>query len=449
MKMANAPQGLITSLNAIREMSVQNGTAYHQYIPVLTSTSDISVLQSAVLNTPVVMNEFVSQLVNRIIYTQFENKYYNNPLRILEGDSIPLGYAGQEIYVNPAKARKFNIDDFAGLLVKYEADVKVQYTQVNSDLQYPVTITRSKLKQAFVSWDALERFISEISQSLYNGAYINDYNFTKGLVTSAYTANQVKTQVVTAPNTKALAEEFSVIARTLFLNMQTPTNDYNAWEQVGGYGRPVMTWTEPQDIVFLIRNDIIAYVDVMSLANAFNIDRASLMGQIIPVNNFNVYNDDGTLKLDGSNIIGLIADRRWFRIKEQDRFLDEFYNPNNRTWQYYLNVTKMFNYSLFSNAICLATQAPSVNITSMSFDSTTLTATEGDDPIEVHVTTNPYPANQTITYTSSDSDVATVAAKTGDNKTAVITIVGDGTATITATAGNVTATTALTVAAAS
>ena len=449
MKMANAPQGLITSLNAIREMSVQNGTAYHQYIPVLTSTSDISVLQSAVLNTPVVMNEFVSQLVNRIIYTQFENKYYNNPLRILEGDSIPLGYAGQEIYVNPAKARKFNIDDFAGLLVKYEADVKVQYTQVNSDLQYPVTITRSKLKQAFVSWDALERFISEISQSLYNGAYINDYNFTKGLVTSAYTANQVKTQVVTAPNTKALAEEFSVIARTLFLNMQTPTNDYNAWEQVGGYGRPVMTWTEPQDIVFLIRNDIIAYVDVMSLANAFNIDRASLMGQIIPVNNFNVYNDDGTIKLDGSNIIGLIADRRWFRIKEQDRFLDEFYNPNNRTWQYYLNVTKMFNYSLFSNAICLATQAPAVNITSMSFASTALTATEGDDPIEVKVITEPAPANQTITYTSSDTDVATVAQKTGDNKTAVITIVGDGTATITATAGNVTATTALTVAAAS
>ena len=447
--MANAPQGLITSLNAIREMSVQNGTAYHQYIPVLTDTSDISVLQSAVLNTPVVMNEFVSQLVNRIIYTQFENKYFNNPLRILEGDSIPLGYAGQEIYVNPAKARKFNIDDFAGLLVKYEADVKVQYTQVNSDLQYPVTITRSKLKQAFVSWDALERFIGEISQSLYNGAYINDYNFTKGLVTSAYSTNQVKVQVVSAPNSEALAKAFSVTARTLFLNMQAPSNSYNAWEQVGGYGRPVMTWTEPSNIVFLIRNDVLAYIDVMSLANAFNIDRASLMGQIIPVNNFDVYNDDGSVKLSGSNIIGMIADRTWFRIKEQDRFLDEFYNPNNRTWQYYLNVTKMFNYSLFSNAIVLATSAPSVNITSMSFDSTTLSATEGDDPIEVHVTTNPYPANQTITYTSSAESVATVAAKTGDNKTAVITIVGDGTATITATAGNVTATTALTVAAGS
>lgn len=449
MKMANAPQGLITSLNAIREMSVQNGTAYHQYIPVLTDTSDISVLQSAVMTTPVVANEFVSQLVNRIIYTQFETKYFNNPLRILEGDSIPLGYAGQEIYVNPAKARKFNIDDFAGLLVKYEADVKVQYTQVNSDLQYPVTITRSKLKQAFVSWDALERFISEMSQSLYNGAYINDYNFSKGLVTSAYYANQVKTEVVQAPSTEALAKAFSVTARTLFLNMQAPSNSYNAWEQVGGYGRPVMTWSEPTNIVFLIRNDVLAYIDVMSLANAFNIDRASLMGQIIPVNNFDVYNDDGTKKLDGSNIIGMIADRTWFRIREQDRFLDEFYNANNRTWQYYLNVTKMFNYSLFSNAVVLATQAPSVNITSMSFASSTLSATEGDDPIEVKVTTEPYPANQTITYTSSASGVATVAPKTGDNKTAVITIVGDGTATITATAGNVTATTTLTVAAAS
>ena len=52
-------------------------------------------------------------------------------------DRIPLGYAGQEIYINPAKGRQYDVNDFAGLLVKYEADVKVQYTSVNMDLQYP------------------------------------------------------------------------------------------------------------------------------------------------------------------------------------------------------------------------------------------------------------------------------------------------------------------------
>jgi hypothetical protein len=37
---------------------------------------------------------------------------------------------------------------------------------------------------------------------------------------------------------------------------------------------------------------------------------------------------------DGSNIIGMIADRRWFKIRPQEMTMDEFYNANNRTWQY-------------------------------------------------------------------------------------------------------------------
>ena len=39
-------------------------------------------------------------------------------------------------------------------------------------------------------------------------------------------------------------------------------------------------------------------------------------------------------------------------------YLDEFYNANNRTWQYYLNLTKMYGYSLFANGIILATAQP-------------------------------------------------------------------------------------------
>ena len=102
-------EGLKTSLNAIREMSIKNNTAYHQYVPIITEDTDIGTFGTPILNTPIVMNEFVSNLVNRIVYTQFEKKYFRNPLQVLEGDRIPLGYAGQEIYVNPAKGRKYNV----------------------------------------------------------------------------------------------------------------------------------------------------------------------------------------------------------------------------------------------------------------------------------------------------------------------------------------------------
>ena len=426
----NPSQGLVTSLNALREMSVSSGSVYHQYVPIVDSNTDIGTFGTPILNNTPVMNEFMSMLVNRIVYTQFMNKYFRNPLQILEGDRIPLGYAGQEIYINPAKGRQYNVNDFAGLLQKYEADVKVQYTAVNMDLQYPVTVSRHKLKQAFVSWDALDSFISELSNSLYNGAYIDEYQFSKALVSSAFKSNQAQYLKVTAPSSEATSKAFIKSLRTAFLNMKTPSSSYNAWAKVGGYGREIITWSNPEDIVFLIRNDILSEIDVDVLAVAFNMDKTTLLGNIIPVDNFDVYADDGTKQYDGSNILGFIGDKSWFRIKRQDMYLDEFYNANNRTWQYYLNVTKMYNYSLFANGLVIATDDPDVDVSSMEFVETgTVSA-----PVEVvvnatktlHIKTTPFSANETITYTSSDSTEVSVAAGT-DNKTCVITGVKAGT----------------------
>lgn len=441
----NPSQGLITSLNAIREASVSEGTIYHQYLPIVDDNTDIAAFGTPILNNTPVMNEFMNRLVNRIVYTSFENKYFNNPLQILEGDRIPLGYAGQEIYVNPAKGRQYDVNDFAGLLVKYEADVKVQYTSVNMDLQYPVTVSRHKLKQAFVSWDSLDNFVMELSNSLYNGAYIDEFRFTKGLVSSAYASNQVQVRTISAISSEATAKTFVQTARELFLNMQLPSTEYNAWAKVGGYGKDILTYSRPEDIVFLIRNDVRAYLDVNVLAEAFNMSKADLLGRIIPVDNFDQYDDNGTKIFDGSAIIGFIGDSSWFRIKRQDMYLDEFYNANNRTWQYYLNLTKMYNYSLFANGVVLATSAPSVDIVSMKFTDTAGLSVEADDTIELHIETTPFPANATITYSSGTVAKATVAAKEGNNKIAVVTGKAAGTSVITATAGNVTATYTITV----
>ena len=438
-------EGLKTSLNAIREISSE---IYHQYVPIIDDDTDIGSFGAPILSTPVVMNEFISALVNRIVYTQFERKYFRNPLQVLEGDRIPLGYAGQEIFVNPAKGRKFNVDDFAGLLVKYEADVKVQYTAVNMDLQYRVTVSRHKLKQAFVSWDSLDTFIGELSNSLYNGAFIDEYQFSKELISGAYKSNQAQISVLDATGglTENLAKEFVVKARELFLNFQTPSTSYNAWAKVGGEGKPVKTWTNPEDIVFLIRNDIRAFMDVNVLASAFNMDKADLLGNIITVDNFDQFDDDGNKIFDGSAIIGMIADKSWFRIKRQDMFLDEFYNANNRTWQYYLNLTKMYNYSLFANGVIFATALPEVNASAITVDKDEITVAKGATS-KVVVTTTPFSANQTITVSSSAEGVATA---TISNK--VITITGvdsgdgvDGTATITVTCGNLTDTISVTV----
>ena len=431
-------EGLRTSLNEIRETSIQNNTLYARQIDEISPNSDISVLATPLLDNPELMNEFMNMLIKRIVYTQLVNyKLFNNPLSFLEGDQMPLGSIGQEIFINPAKGRKFDVNDFAGLLAKYEADVKVQYMHLNSDVQYPVTITRAKIKNAFVSWANLESFVNGITQSLYNGAYIDRYNFTKGLVASAYRDNTVKVQVITEPNTEDLAKQFLTQARTLFLNFQEPSSDYNAWRQVGGYGRDVVTWSDSDDIVLLIRNDIGAYLDVNVLAQAFNIDSAKLLGRVKYIKDFTERDSQGNVIVDGSNIVAMIADKRWFRIKNQEITMDEFYNANNRTWQMYLNDVNMYQYSLFCNAVVFATSAPQVTITGLEFSESTVSVAEGGS-IEVSLSTTPAQANTpAVTFTSNATGTATVEKI--DDRHCKITGVAEGSTTITAQAGNVNA----------
>ena len=439
-------EGLMTSLNQIRETSIENNTLYAKQIDEITPNTDISALSSVLLDNPELMNEFMNMLIKRIVYTQLVNyKLFNNPLKFLEGDQMPLGSIGQEIFINPAKGRKFNVNDFAGLLAKYEADVKVQYMHLNSDVQYPVTITRAKIKDAFVSWSNLEEFINGITQSLYNGAYIDRYNFTKGLVASAYRDNTVKVEVISNPNTEELAKQFLTQARTLFLNFQEPTSDYNAWRQVGGYGKDVLTWTDAEDIVLLIRNDVGAYLDVNVLAQAFNIDSAKLLGRVKYIKDFSERDKDGNVVVDGSKIGAMIADKKWFRIKNQEITMDEFYNANNRTWQMYLNDVNMYQYSLFCNSVVFATEAPSVTITAMEFSEKNVSVAE-EGNIIASLSTTPAQANTPeVTFTSNATGTCTVTKI--DDRHVQITGVAPGSTTVTAKAGNVTATLNVTVSA--
>ena len=437
-------ESLVTSLNRIREVS---STIYHQYIPELTSDSDIGKLAQPVLSVPEVYNEFCSALINRIVYTQFLAKAYRNPFVVLEGDALPLGYAGQEVYVNPTKGRVYNPEDFAGLLIKYEADVKVQYTHINVDVQYPVTFSRQQLKKAFTSWGDLESFIENLSNSLYNGMYIDEFNATKQLMAGAFKDNIAQYTTVSAVNSEANAKAFVVKARELFLNFQTPSSDYNSWAKIGGEGRPVVTWTNPEDIVFIVRNDVRAYMDVNVLAEAFNMSKADLLGNILTIDNFDVYAEDGTKIYDGQYILGMIADKAWFRIRRQDSWMDEFYNPNNRSIQYYLNNVKMYNASLFANHMFICTSAPSVASTKIEFVETTAQATcvEGAKKT-LHINVTPFQANDTITFSSGTVGKATVEKI--DNRTVEVTGVDDGTSVITATNGTVSATITFTVTAA-
>lgn len=440
--------GLTTALNKMREMSVESNSIYHQYIDVVTDSTTIGQFAAPILdpaNTNV-LNDFVS-LLNKIVYTAVYNKTFNNPLAELEGERMPLGQFIEEAYVNPAKARGFNVNDFAGLLQKYEAEMGVQYLAVNSDLQYQVTVTREKIRKAFQSWSNLEELVSGMVNSLYNGAYITRYNQTKGLVLSALKGNNINYETITAVSDKQTAEYLLERMRATFSKFQVPSTKYNAYNKVKGGDIYLKTWSNPEDIIVMISADVNAKVDVQALAAAFNMDKEDFLGRVIVVDDFTQYNDDGSVAVDGSSIQAVIMDRSWFKIKTQDFAMDQFYNPNNRCWNYYVNDVRMVNYSLFANALVFVTEAgvPSIDATAITAGQDTASVVEGAK-VSVPFTLTPANATTTVTASSSAEGKATAAIV---GKTVEITGVDEGSATITISAGeSVTDTISVTVTAA-
>lgn len=443
--------GLQMALNAMRECSISEGKLYHQFVPVVTDSTTIGEFGKSITDTSdvAVLNDFFS-LLKKVVETAVNNKTFNNPLAQLEGERMPLGQFIENAYVDVANPVGYDPNDFVGLLQKYEAKMGVEYFSVTSDLQYKVTITREKVRNAFISWANLEAFIQGIINSLYNGAYLTRYSQTKGLVLSALKDNRVQYETVNAITDAASAQALVEKIRADFTKMQIPSTRYNAWNKVKGDKQAMRAWSNPEDVVLLISADADAKLSVRDLAYAFNISEAdlSLVGRKIVVDDFSQYNPDGSVAVDGSGIIAMIADKSFFKIRTQDFAMDEFYNPNVRCWTYFLNDVRMCNTSYFGQAkvYCTSGAAPVIPATAVEADESSVSVVAGES-VKVACTLTPMNSTSTITAASSATGKATVEVS---GKNVIITGKSAGSATITVTAEDgVTDTISVTVTAAS
>lgn len=382
------------------------------------------------------LNEFVTTLVNRIGLTMIENKSYNNPLAVFKKGSVPLGTDVQNIYTNPANAEQYalNNTEMAKLLTVTKPDTKVEYYRRNRQDLYPATISREELQGAFVSWDKFESYITSIVNSLYSGNYIDEYEYTKQLVDSAYDGGKVIVDTVSAVSSEATAKALVQKARSIFLKMQAPSTEYNVYNTLENQGgTPVKTWSTPERMVVITTADVMSYISVYDLAMAFNMSEADFLGRVIVVDKF--AND---------SIQAVICDESWIQIYDNIFRFDEFYNARTMSWNQYLHAWSIFAISPMANAVVLATEEPKP-ATAVSLGSATFTLDLNEDAVEggaIDVTTSTTPADATnsISYSSSNTGVFT-ATKVTDRKV-TLTPIATGTATLTMKADNGVKTTA-------
>ena len=383
---------------------------------VPSATKDnIQVIKNILFNDSYqpMLNEFVGTLINRIGLTIIRNKSYNNPLAIFKKGSVPLGTDIQDIYENPAEAEAYEYSNtaMAKLLTITDPDTHVAYYRRNRQDLYTKTIAREGLQGAFNSWEEFENFIASITNSLYSGNYISEFNYTKQLVDGAYDSGKIIEKVVTAPSNEATAKAFLKQLRSLYDLMSFPSTEYNAYSKFSGAKGTITTWTDKDRICLIIRADVMAEVDVEALASAFNIDKADFIGRIIKVDKF-----------ENDEILGVVCDESWLQIYDNIFRFDEFYNARTMTWNEYLHAWGTYAICPFANAVALVTTA--------SKPATAISASAGelevDGTASVTVTLTPADATSEVSYKSSNDSVFTVEKVS--NTSATLTGVSAGTA---------------------
>ena len=364
------------------------------------------------------LNEFVTNLINRIALTIVRNKSFSNPLAVFKKGSIPLGTDIQDIYENPAEAEAYEISNtaMAKLLTITDPDTHVAYYRRNRKDLYTKTISRENLQGAFVSWDKFSDYISAITTSLYSGNYISEFNYTKQLVDGAYDNNKVIVETVAKVEDEASAKAFVKKVRALYNKLKFPSKDYNAYSKFSGAKGEITTWTDDDRVVMIVTADVMAEVDVDVLAAAFNIDSAKFLGRVIQVDKF-----------ENPQIQAVICDEAWLQIYDNILRFDEFYNARVMAWNEYLHAWGTFAICPFANAVVLATEQP-VPATSAKFATETvdldMASTPSGETLEVTIT--PDGATTDVEYFTSNELVFTVT-KEANNKVH-ITPVAVGTA---------------------
>lgn len=355
----------ITSLNAstidILNVIRQNASSqYQDLVPEVTQATDIPKVGEVLVGYPAMANEFLNALVNRIALVRARSATYNNNLVGLKKGYLEYGETVEEVFVNIAKAREFNVEKAKDREFRRSLpDVRSAFHVMNIKLQYPVTIEDEMLKRAFLSANGVSELITSIIQSVYTALEYDEYLLFKMMIIKGIAKGKMFPIAVDGSDLKNAAVAFRGTSNRLeFMNTK-----YNA--------AGVHTNTKKNDQVIFMSADFNAQYDVNVLASAFNMDKAEFQGNLYLIDDFNTFDNerfdviraastgleavtDAELALM-NGVIAVMVDREWFQFYDNLLRFTDVYVSNGLYRNYFLNAWKTISYSPFSNAIVFAT----------------------------------------------------------------------------------------------
>ena len=343
----------IDILNTIRaNASLQ----YQNLVPEVESNKDIPRVGDIIYGYPALANEFISALVTRIASVRIKSATFNNAYAELKKGYLEFGETVEEAFVQIAKAREFSAEKAEAREFKRTIpDVRTAFHAMNWRVQYPITIQDEDLRTAFLDMSGVQDLIAKIVDSVTTANEYDEYLLFKYLMIKAITKGKMYPVAVDTSDIHNSAKKFRGMSNNLtFMNTK-----YNA--------SGVHTTTPRDDQYIFMDSEYNAEYDVDVLAGAFNMDKADFIGHLKLIDDWTTFDNDRfdvirsecdmveevtaeELELM-NNVVGVICDKEWFQIYDNNYKMTEKYVASGMYWNYFLNVWKTVSSSPFSNAV--------------------------------------------------------------------------------------------------
>lgn len=330
-------------LDAIR---ADSSLEYQRRIP-LADEAGITETVKALTNHRTHYNEFIDALVNRIGMVIARNTNWTNPLAPFKRGLLQFGDTIEEIQTGLLEAHRYDSDreymekDIFGTEVP---EVQVNFHKVNRQDFYKITINEPLLHRAFLEPNGLQTFINKLMQAPSTSDQWDEFLLTCGLF-SKYENNGgfYHVHVPDVADLESNADEAKLALRKMRAmadNLTFLSTKYNAAKM------PV--FANRDELYLFVSPEFNAAIDVEALAGAFNMDKASMHGRIVPI-------PSAQFGIEGAQAIMTTKD--FFVIADQALDTTSQFNPVSRQTNYFLHHWQVISASRFVPAVMFTTGA--------------------------------------------------------------------------------------------
>lgn len=297
-----------------------------------------------------VSNQFLSALVNKIVYQKVHRMRFTNPFKKFESYPIKFGDTVENLWIDLPEGYTYDKDATDPFTVKVQS-VKSLYASINYEMQYQITVYRKLLKRAVLNEYGLMDVIDYMVSSVGTKKDIDEYLATvfmlnnEDLYAGGFEELEIAADATPLEKYKAITQKIVDVATDFAL----PCKDNNVLK--------VMNVTAKSDVVLVIKQEVLNHINLDYLAGVFNLEKVKLVENVIPVRSFQVVKPgDPTADPEvdpsvvGEDLDFVILDGNGFDIHDALQDSGSIYNPKGKYTNQFTDSWKIIAYKYFFNA---------------------------------------------------------------------------------------------------